>query len=186
MSKRINHDALSKTISHALRHKPEAYGIELNSEGWVSLEKLYEAIKQQVLSSGQLEIEDILEMIASAKKQRHEIKDGMIRAIYGHSTDINPEYQHTTPPFKLYHGTSKEAVSTILHEGLKPMSRLFVHLSADKNMAHTVGKRKEREPAILKVQALEANKAGVRFYHANKDVWLSEFILVKFIEIEVY
>jgi len=26
---------LSKTISHALRHKPEEYGLILDAEGWV-------------------------------------------------------------------------------------------------------------------------------------------------------
>lgn len=183
MSKRINHDALSKSVSHALRHNPEAYGIKLNNEGRTSLKELYEAIKEKAPGFSHLELEDIFEMIASAKKQRHEIKNGRIRAIYGHSTDINPEYLHEVPPSELYHGTSKKAVSIILHEGLKPMGRLFVHLSADNNTAHAVGKRKERKPVVLKVRALDASRAGIKFYHANKNIWLSEFIPLKFIEV---
>lgn len=121
-------------------------------------------------------------MIASSKKQRHEIKDGMIKAVYGHSIDISPQYQDEIPPAELYHGTSKEAVANIMIHGLKPMMRLYVHLSSDSDMAYIVGTRKEKQPAILKVQALKASNNGIKFYHANKDVWLSKFIPMEFID----
>lgn len=186
MSKKINNEKLSKIVSHALRHKPEVYEIKLDAEGWVMLQELCEAIRKKGPEFNQLEVEDILGMVISAKKQRHEIKDGMIRAIYGHSTHISPVYKPMLPPpSELYHGTSKEAVSEILEEGLKPMNRLYVHLSSDKGVAYTVGKRKSGDPIILKVRAGEADKQGIKFYCANKDVWLSEFIPSKFIDMEI-
>ena len=38
----MHHDLiqLSKTISHALRHAPEQYGLTLDSEGWVATQDL--------------------------------------------------------------------------------------------------------------------------------------------------
>ena len=39
---------LSKTISHALRHKPEEYGLTLDSEGWVPIQELLHALGQRV------------------------------------------------------------------------------------------------------------------------------------------
>ena len=184
MSRKINIENLSKIVSHALRHEPETYKITLDSEGWIRLEELCDAISKKIPEFIQLEIEDILEMVISAKKQRHEIKDGMIRAIYGHSTDISPTYEPIIPPSELYHGTTKEVASEILQQGLKPMNRLYVHLSSNKNMAYKVGKRKSENPIILKVKTSEANIDGIKFFCANKDVWLSEFIPSKFIFID--
>ena len=167
---------LSKIISHALRHEPHAYNIKLENEGWVLINELSDAIRRKDPEFTLLQEEDIYEMVISAKKRRHEIKDGMIRAMYGHSAEININYPVTVPPVQLYHGTSETAAEKILSEGIKPMNRLYVHLSSDKNVAYVVGSRKDKKPVILKVNSIAASQKGINFYSANKDTWLSEFI----------
>ncbi len=37
---KLNYSKLSRVISHALRHKSEAYNLDLDEEGWVSIESL--------------------------------------------------------------------------------------------------------------------------------------------------
>ena len=36
---------LSKLVSHALRHEPEAYGLRLDKDGWVSLDTFIAAVR---------------------------------------------------------------------------------------------------------------------------------------------
>jgi len=75
---------LSKAVSHALRHEPWLYELELDDAGWTSVDALVEALSQESrwrgLSRAQLET-----MIERAPKQRHEIDGSRIRALYGHS-----------------------------------------------------------------------------------------------------
>jgi putative RNA 2'-phosphotransferase len=177
----MNLTKLSKVVSHALRHDPQSYGIRLEKDGWVSITDLYNALRNKEQEFRDIKEEEIYEMVLSAKKQRHEIKNGKIRAMYGHSAEVNIRYPTIEPPVDLYHGTSKEAADKILSEGLKPMERLYVHLSADKNVAQVVGSRKTEVPVILKIKAVEASKEGIKFYAANKDTWLTEFVPPDFI-----
>jgi putative RNA 2'-phosphotransferase len=57
-----------------------------------------------------------------------------------------------------------------------------VHLSADTATAEQVGRRKAKEPAILRVRAGEAHRAGVLFYRGNDLVWLADVIAPEFVE----
>jgi putative RNA 2'-phosphotransferase len=41
----VDYERLSRTVSHALRHAPEQYNIELDEEGWTSTESLLENLK---------------------------------------------------------------------------------------------------------------------------------------------
>jgi putative RNA 2'-phosphotransferase len=68
-------------------------------------------------------------MILLATKQRHELRDGRIRALYGHSTSRRIKKVAKQPPEILYHGTDAKVASLIILEGLKPIARQYVHLS---------------------------------------------------------
>jgi putative RNA 2'-phosphotransferase len=60
----------------------------------------------------------------------------------------------------------------ILQSGLKPMQRQYVHLSVDIETATSVGKRRDSNPIILKINADAAQKAGIQFFIGNEKVWL--------------
>jgi putative RNA 2'-phosphotransferase len=80
------------------------------------------------------------------------------------------------------------------------MNRQYVHLSADREMAHQIGRRKAREPIVLQVCTaifiliyllffiqIEAKRAsdeaGVRFYRpVNETIWLADSIPSEFIQ----
>lgn len=126
-----NPTALSKAVSHALRHEPWLYELELDGEGWTSVDALLAALRGTNPAWSGLALADLELMIAQSEKKRHELRDGKIRAFYGHSTPQKLELKSVAPPAILYHGTSPEAVATILREGLRPMGRQYVHLSAD-------------------------------------------------------
>ena len=107
--------------------------------------------------------------------------NGKIRAIYGHSAPDRVVKQAAVPPSLLYHGTDSDAADKILSEGLKPMTRQYVHLSLDQHTAREVGARKDSHPVILQVRAADASRSGVAFYEGNELVWLADYIPAVFI-----
>ena len=174
---------LSKTISHALRHEPQAYKLTLDKEGWVSMSDLVAALGSRGWKG--LQPEDIHAMLEKAEKKRFQILGNKIRAFYGHSTEEKIIKQQQTPPDILYHGTNAGSIDSIMARGLLPMNRQYVHLSTDTATAETVaGRRKKHEVCILTVLAGKASDSGITFYREENGIWLSEPIPPEFIEMQ--
>ncbi|GBF72219.1 RNA 2'-phosphotransferase [Paenibacillus sp. 598K] len=166
---------LSKEVSYALRHAPWEYELELDDEGWVTVEQLLSALRQDHRWTS-LQESDLARMIARSDKQRHELNGGKIRALYGHSVPERIVKVRSSPPQTLYHGTTQPLLETILREGLRPMQRQYVHLSVDTATALTVGRRKTPSPVLLRIDAMEAERDGVAFYMGNHSIWLADAI----------
>lgn len=172
---------VSKLLSFVLRHKPEAIGLVLDAEGWTSIDDLVAKG-----STGKLKFDRtvVLHIVANCDKQRYSMsEDGqLIRANQGHSVkDVHTVGDATEPPAILYHGTAERLVPLIIAEGIKPMSRQHVHLSADNETAVTVGKR-HGKPVILVVNSGQMHADGIKFYKSDNDVWLcSDTINLKYL-----
>jgi putative RNA 2'-phosphotransferase len=173
---------LSRTISHALRHEPWLYELELDDAGWVSVDALLAALRAEKPSWEAVSEADLSQMMADAEKQRFEMSDGKFRALYGHSTPQKLAREPAEPPSVLFHGTAPKTVALIRKEGLRPMGRQYVHLSVDTATATQVGRRKATDPVILRIRAGEAHSAGVPFYRGNDLVWLADAIAPAFID----
>ena len=106
----INYIELSKEISYALRHAPWEYELEMDEEGWVSVEQLLDALNKD-----------------------------------------------------------------------EKWERQYVHLSQDVETAHNVGRRHDKHPCVLKINATQAYQDGINFYYGNEKVWLADEIPSKYI-----
>lgn len=177
----MNFYELSKAVSHALRHAPWVYELELDEHGWTPVEALLLALRSMKTEWADLQSSDLQAMIDASVKKRHEIDNDRIRALYGHSVPDKLVMARADPPDTLYHGTSPRAVKVIQQEGLKPMGRQYVHLSTDTDTAKEVGKRKDRKPIILTINAKKAHEQGMRFYQGNEKVWLADQVPAIFI-----
>lgn len=173
---------LSHVVSHALRHEPWVYELEIDDEGWAEASTLLKALREGSPGWPYVTEEDLKEMIRVSSSPRHELANGRIRALYGHSLVGKLIKRRAMPPIKLFHGTSHAAELRIRQEGLLPMHRQFVHLSTDRETALAVGRRKSREPIVLSVEARRAHKSGTAFYIGNEKVWLADRLLPEFIE----
>jgi putative RNA 2'-phosphotransferase len=172
---------LSHLVSRALRHEPWLFELELDDEGWVPVDMLIDSIRGLGPPWDRVERDDLERMVTGSGKQRHEISSDRIRALYGHSVPGRIAYTEAVPPELLFHGTSPDAWQKIANDGLRPMGRQYVHLSADVRTAREVGRRKSRRPVILTIQARQAHTAGARFWMGNPLVWLAEYIPADFI-----
>lgn len=172
---------LSRAVSHALRHEPWLYELELDLDGWTSVAALVAALRQGAPEWAEVTRTTIAEMIAESDKQRHELAGDRIRALYGHSVPGRLRRETATPPPLLLHGTSPQVAELVLAEGLKPMGRQYVHLSVRDDSAVAVARRKSAAPIILKIDAAAAHAGGIVFYAGNAEVWLTDFIPARFI-----
>jgi putative RNA 2'-phosphotransferase len=163
---------LSKYLCFILRHKPEAIGLTLDPQGWVSIDEL---IAKSHTAGNRLTREDLLHVAETNEKKRFSLsEDGLrIRAAQGHSVAVELGLSRQEPPGILYHGTATRFLDSILSQGLEPQSRQQVHLSADEATAHRVGQRHGR-PVVFKVEALRMHAKGFAFFLADNGVWLTD------------
>lgn len=171
---------LSRAVSHALRHEPWVFELELDADGWTSLDSLVEALRREPAWFA-LDVKGVVEMVAGASKKRHEIEGDRIRALYGHSVPGRISKTPAAPPNLLFHGTSPRSSRTILIDGLWPIERQYVHLSVDRETAREVGRRKSPDPVVLAIDAQRAHHEGARFYRGNDRVWLADSVRSYFI-----
>jgi len=171
----------SKFISLILRHKPEAIGITLDEHGWASVDMLLKGLSAKY----PITFEQLEEIVALDEKGRYSFNDDktLIRANQGHSIAVDVELKECAPPQILYHGTGEKFCQSIDVEGVLPKTRLYVHLSADKNTALAVGKR-HGKPAIYTVFSGEMYENGYKFYISENGVWLTRFVPPEYISKE--
>lgn len=181
-------EQISKTVSFALRHRPDFFNLKPDSEGWVPMDALVKAVSLRLNYA--VVRQDIEDIIAISEKKRFEFNGDRIRATYGHSFgdaegrgfQNKIEFKAVEPPRVLYHGTSERAWAIIQKEGLKPMGRQYVHLSSDVETAHKVGLRHDRHPIILSVNASKMYEDGWTFFHSGNDgTWMCEDVPAKYI-----
>lgn len=173
-------DKLSVFISLVLRHKPEATRITLDEHGWANVDELINGINN---TGRKIDMTMLEEIVKTDNKQRYSFNEDktLIRANQGHSIPVDVELKEQEPPELLYHGTADRFVKSIMTEGLKPMSRLYVHLSKDIETAKKVGKR-HGNPVVLKIHSEQMKRDGVKFYLSENGVWLTKKVDVEYLE----
>ncbi|WP_431164973.1 RNA 2'-phosphotransferase [Tenacibaculum halocynthiae] len=174
---------ISKFLSLLLRHQPEKIGLQLDSNGWATVEELLQKSRKHGV---RFTIDELEGVVVNNDKKRFTFNDDKtkIRANQGHSLKtIDLELKPVQPPEFLYHGTVAKFMNAIHDKGLQKMSRQHVHLSTEIETAMKVGSRRGK-PIILTVKSGEMQSEGYEFYLSENNVWLtdnvpSEFIVFK-------
>lgn len=166
---------MGKQLSFLLRHDSEAFSNGLiDKHGW---RKVSELVKDHKYTKDLLD-----DIVKTNNKQRYEYNEDetLIRARQGHSIKVDVNLSEITPPDILYHGTATRFLDSILEKGIVKGNRLHVHLSKDEETATTVGAR-HGKPYVLKIDAKKMYEDGIKFYLSNNNVWLTDFVDVKYI-----
>ncbi|MCK2244037.1 MULTISPECIES: RNA 2'-phosphotransferase [unclassified Crossiella] len=163
---------VSKRLSRHLRHAPEEIGLELGDGGWVSVAELLTALARHGFRVSR---DELAEVVARNDKRRFAFDDSgmLIRASQGHSVAVELALPVAVPPAVLFHGTVAAALAAIRREGLRPMRRHHVHLSAAEETAVRVGARRGR-PVVLRVDAARMVAQRRVFYVSANGVWLTD------------
>lgn len=171
---------LSVFLSLILRHQPQAAGINLDKNGWADVEDLLRGMNA---AERKINREILEEIVRTDEKGRYSFDETgkKIRANQGHSVAVDVELAQKLPPEFLYHGTASRFLDAIFAEGLKPMSRLYVHLSPDAATAVKVGKR-HGKVVVLQVESGKMAEDGIKFYQSANGVWLTKQVLPKYLQ----
>ena len=169
---------ISKLISLVLRHHPERLGLTLDKHGWADTSALIAAIN----AIQPFDMEALETIVRTDNKQRYSFNEDYtrIRANQGHTLTVDLELTPITPPAVLWHGTGEKSVNSILREGLRPMQRQYVHLSADPETAVMVGRRHGR-PVVFTVDAAQMSSDGHTFYRSANSVWLTDSVPAQYL-----
>lgn len=160
---------VSKKLSWLLRHGAGEAGLAMDEAGWVPVD--------EVLRKLHLSAETLTRVVAENNKARLEWEGGRIRACQGHSTDGMPvtrealeaswaRYEGSGP---LWHGTSVDAVPSILREGILSVGRTHVHLAEATDSK--VGKRAQVD-VLLEVSVPGLKEAGLGVFQSSNGVIL--------------
>ncbi|MET8814575.1 RNA 2'-phosphotransferase [Streptomyces sp. NPDC004549] len=168
---------LSKYLSKHLRHQPERIGLTLDAGGWVEIDALMTAAAAHGFPFTRAELDHV---VAVNDKKRYAVEGTRIRASQGHTVQVDLGLAPATPPPYLYHGTVARSLDAIRAEGLRPMSRHDVHLSADRETATRVGSRRGR-PVVLAVDAAAMHRDGHVFRVSANGVWLTESVPARYL-----
>ncbi len=171
-------EQISRLLSLMLRHKPERFYLDLDLQGYASVEEVLEGLRQKV---DDVTEEEVLEIVDGPEKRRFELKDGRIRARYGHSFPIDLGVETAEPPEFLYFATVPDQVRAIATGGIRPGDRQYVHLSMTSEIAAEVARNRTDTPVVFCIKAREAAQAGIEFYD-RQPVMLTRGIPAEFIE----
>ncbi|WP_415947626.1 RNA 2'-phosphotransferase [Streptomyces sp. KLOTTS4A1] len=170
---------VSKYLSKHLRHQPERIGLVLDPGGWVEIDALITAAAEHGFVFTRAELDHV---VASNDKRRFAVEGGRIRASQGHTVPVDLDLPPATPPAYLYHGTVARNLAAIRAEGLRPMARHDVHLSADRETATRVGARRGR-PVVLSVDAGAMHRDGHVFRVSANGVWLTAAVPARYLRL---
>ena len=172
----------SKFVSYVLRHGAAEVGVPIDKEGWVLVSDLLAA---SVKAKQAITADELAFIVENNNKKRFAYSaDGLsIRASQGHSSEsVDITFEPKEPPQSLFHGTTVAFVDVIMAEGLKKMNRHHVHLSLSIETAVSVGSR-HGKVAMLQVNAAQMHKDGFLFYCSENDVWLTDNVPARYIEL---
>lgn len=174
-------DKLSIFISLVLRHQPGAAGISLDEHGWADVDALIRGIND---TGRYIDMDMLEEIVRMDQKGRYSFNEDktLIRANQGHSIPVDVELKQAEPPETLYHGTADRFLKSIENEGLRSMSRLYVHLSKDYDTAVAVGTR-HGKPVVLRVDAAQMMRDGAVFYLSENGVWLTKYVEPRYLSV---
>ena len=171
--------SISKFLSLVLRHQPGAVGLTLDQHGWVPVDDLLKALGD---SGKPLTRADLENIVAGSDKRRFALSPdrSMVRANQGHSVPVDLALPSALPPDVLFHGTVERYLPAIRAQGLIKGRRHHVHLSARREVAVIVGKRRG-EPYVLEIDARGMVSSGLVFYRSENDVWLTDHVPARFL-----
>lgn len=166
-------ESRSRKLAYLLRHD---CGYSYESGGWRLISDL---IDNHSFTSEEIEV-----IVSTDVKGRFELNRDKtkVRALYGHSVKIELMLLSQCPPEFLYHGTATKYISSIMHNGLLPKARQYVHLTEDIEVAAMTGSR-HGDPIVLKVSSHLMYSEGYIFHHLENGVWLTKEVPTEYIDI---
>jgi putative RNA 2'-phosphotransferase len=143
---------ISKTLSRLLRHNPKSQ-IELDVKGAISLDDLVDFMRTiSPFKDTGLTHEEVRQTVSLDEKQRFHIDGNRIRALSGHSFEVQSDGEPFYPAGPLYFGTAGKGIQ-ILEKGFVDSAKLKVRLHYTYHDAEVIANSREGEPVVFEIDA---------------------------------
>ncbi|MDF1799646.1 MAG: RNA 2'-phosphotransferase [Planctomycetota bacterium] len=162
-------ERVTRLLAYMLRHQPGDFDLELDNFGYAEIDDVLRALAER--TGEDFDEDDLAQAIESGDRPRYEIVDGKIRALYGHSIEIDPG-ETAEPPEDLFVALPARDRERMERYGLRGGRRRFLHLALTLDEARESGRRAAIEYVVIKVSAVDAWEQGVDFYD-RKSIWLA-------------
>ena len=160
----------AKLLSYILGRRPDEFGLVPNSDGFVPLKELLQAVKEEEGWSyvRQADIREVL-MIQPG---RFQIVDDQIRLDPSEVSGSIVNHGPAAPPEILYHGARQKVYPHIVEHGLVPYRYPYIPLACHEELALRIGRRRDPQPVLITVHAGSAYEAGISFSRLGELIFL--------------
>ena len=168
---------LVKFLTYVLCHRPDEFGIFLDEDGSITIKELLRAVKEEE-GWGFVRESHLKDLNMLGFKPPFSVEGKRIKLV---EEVPKPYYPTESPPKILFCGVRSKALHHIYNFGLNPIPRKYIPLCISKELALRIGKRREKNPVLLKIKAQEAESEGILFRSHGEMMFLSEELPLKFI-----
>lgn len=172
-------ERITRLLAFMLRHEPEQFDVDVDAHGFADVNDVLRALEERL--GGPLSLEELTAAVEGGDRRRYEIREGRIRALYGHSIEVEPGPE-SRPPEVLHIAVPTRDVERARRFGLRGGRRRFLHLAVDPEDALAAGRRSAQEYTLIRVLAIDAWEQGVHFYDRGS-LWLAEELPTHLIEV---
>lgn len=169
---------ITKSLSRLLRHNPDGV-LSVDRHGFVSVESVIQHLNGLQAFAGKLDRDHIEEALNDPHKIRFALSENglKIRALSGHSFEVDLGYEQYVPTGTLYFGTTEEARDKIEEHGLTLSKKHFIRLVETFERAFEIAEaRPGSGPMVIEVDAVALANDGHDFLLAEN----GEILCVKF------
>ncbi len=161
---------LGKMLTYLLCHRPDEFGLVLDSEGFAPVRQLLAALGGEP-GWGHVRRHHLEQLAGLIHPPRFELTGDRIRGLIPGPADLRRAAQDL--PALLYHAITSKAHERVFDAGLKAPPGRELLLATTRDAALKLGRRRSPEPVLVTVQAQTAARQGVAFQQYGDDFYLA-------------
>lgn len=164
---------VGRLVAYALMRRPDEFGLAPLADGSVPLKELLKALHEEE-GYRHIRRSHLEEASRVDPKAGFEVVENRVR-VKGLERPLT--HPLADPPKLLYLGLRRRAWPVALKNGLSPAGNdPWVILAANEDMALRLGRRRDPEPILITVQALNAAEMGYVFRRVGEILYLADYL----------
>lgn len=171
-------EGLSRFLVYVLGHRPDEFGLVPDKEGFVAYKDLIQALGEEE-GWRYVRRSHIQEILLGNDRALFQEENDRIRSM-DRRWKIGAAHPAPSLPGILFTAIRRRAHPVVMEKGLKGSEDRPLALSANRDMALRIGRRRNQDPVVLEVSAASAQGKGILFYSFG-DLVLTHDIPARFI-----
>ena len=167
---------LHKFLLYVLSRRPDEFGLFLDQDGSLEIKELLQALHEEP-DWRYVRRSHLLDIFLVDPSPGFEVGESRIRITEPSLVSVPVVYPPADPPKVLYHGVRRRAYPALLQHGLRPTNRPYAPLAVTREMALRIGRRRDPEPVVVEVRALEAGERGAAFWRVHELLFLTDGVV---------